>query len=53
MAVKILTTCQSDFRLPGLGSYLKVTTNKGDLTTIILGVFTLVFVIVVPDQLVW
>lgn len=53
MAAEIFTTSQSGFRLSGLESYLKEAANKGDLTSIILGVVTLVFVIVVLDQLIW
>jgi NitT/TauT family transport system permease protein len=53
MAAEIFTTNQSDFKIPGLGSYLKEAANKGDLTSIILEVVTLIFVIVVLDQLIW
>ncbi len=53
MAAEILTTSQSDFRISGLGNYLKEAANKGNLTAVILGVVTLIFVIVVLDQLVW
>ena len=53
MAAEIFTAGQRDFRLPGLGSYLKEAANKGDLIAIILGVVTLIFVILVLDQLVW
>ena len=52
MAAEISTTSQSDFRIPGLGSYLKEAANKGNLTDVILEVVTLIFVIVVLDQLV-
>ena len=53
MAAEIFTTSRSDFRLSGLGSYLKEAANKGNLTDLILEVVTLVFVIVVLDQLIW
>ena len=53
MAAEIFTTSQSGFRLSGLESYLKEAANKGDLTDLILEVVTLVFVIVVLDQLIW
>ncbi len=52
MAAEIFTTRRSDFRIPGLGSYLKEAANKGNLTDVILEVVTLIFVIVVLDQLV-
>ncbi len=53
MAAEIFTAGQHDFRLPGLGSYLKEAANEGDSASIILGVVTLVFVIVALDQFVW
>jgi NitT/TauT family transport system permease protein len=53
MAAEIFTIGSRDFRLPGLGSYLQTAANKGDLHAVALGVITLVFVIVLLDQLVW
>jgi NitT/TauT family transport system permease protein len=42
-----------DFRLPGLGSYLQVAANAGDMRATILGLTTLVIVIVLLDQCFW
>lgn len=42
-----------DFRLPGLGSYLQTAASAGDTTSIMWGVLTMVFVIVLLDQFVW
>ncbi len=42
-----------DFRLPGLGSYLQTAASAGDMTSILLGVATMVLLIVLLDQLVW
>jgi NitT/TauT family transport system permease protein len=42
-----------DFRLPGLGSYLQTAASAGDMRSIFWGVATMVFVIVMLDQLVW
>jgi NitT/TauT family transport system permease protein len=53
MAAEIFTVGDRDFRLPGLGGYLKEAANQGDLHAIALGVGTLVLVIVALDQLVW
>jgi NitT/TauT family transport system permease protein len=53
MAAEIFNVGSRDFRLPGLGSYLQTAANKGDPHAVVLGVITLVFVIVLLDQLVW
>ena len=42
-----------DLRLPGLGSYLQTAANAGDTRAILWGVFAMVAVIVLLDQLVW
>ena len=50
-----LMACEqfSDFRLPGLGSYLQTAADDGDTRSILLGILTMVAVIVLIDQLVW
>jgi NitT/TauT family transport system permease protein len=50
-----LMACEqfSDFRLPGLGSYLQSAADAGDTRSILLGIVTMVAVIVLIDQLVW
>ncbi len=50
-----LMACEqfSDFRLPGLGSYLQTAADNGDTRSILLGILTMVAVIVLIDQLVW
>ena len=50
-----LMACEQfgDFRLPGLGSYLQAAADNGDTRSILLGIFTMVAVIVLIDQLVW
>jgi len=53
MAAEIFTVGERDFRLPGLGSYLQVAARQGDLSAVIWGLGTLIFVIAVLDQLVW
>jgi NitT/TauT family transport system permease protein len=42
-----------DLRLPGLGSYLQTAANAGDTRAILWGVFAMVAVIVLLDQVVW
>lgn len=53
MAAEIFTVGDKDFRLPGLGAYLKEAANQGDMAAIGWGVATLVLLIVALDQLVW
>lgn len=53
MAAEIFTAGKRDFRLLGLGSYLKEAANQGDITAMTLGIITLVLVIVILDQFVW
>jgi NitT/TauT family transport system permease protein len=50
-----LMACEqfSDFRIPGLGSYLQTAANDGDTRSILLGILTMIAVIVVIDQFVW
>lgn len=53
MAAEMFNVGDRDFRLPGLGSYLQTAANQEDLSSIVLGMGTLVLVIVLLDQLVW
>lgn len=53
MAAEIFTVGSRDFRLPGLGSYLQMAANTGDVSAVVWGVATLVLVIVMLDQFVW
>jgi NitT/TauT family transport system permease protein len=50
-----LMACEqfSDFRLPGLGSYLQTAADNGDTRSILLGIVTMIAVIVLIDQFVW
>ena len=53
MAAEIFNVGARDFRLAGLGAYLQVAANRGDLGAVLAGVGTLVLVIVLLDQLLW
>ena len=50
-----LMACEqfTDFKLPGLGSYLQGAADSGDTRSILLGIVTMVAVIVLIDQLMW
>src|SRR6266849_634583 len=53
MAAEQFTLGDKDFRLAGLGSYLKASADAGDVTALVLGLGTLIGIIVLLDQLVW
>src|SRR3989442_11277488 len=53
MAAEQFTLGDKDFRLPGLGSYLKASADASDVTALVLGLGTLIAIIVLLDQLVW
>jgi NitT/TauT family transport system permease protein len=53
MACESFTLVNRSFTLPGLGSYLAVASSQGDLRAVGWGLGTLVFVIVVLDQIIW
>ncbi len=42
-----------DFRLPGLGSYMSLAIERGDLRGQVLGVLTMLAMIIFVDQIVW
>src|SRR5262245_49129298 len=53
MAAEMFTVGQRDFRLPGLGAYLRAAADQGELHAIVWGVGALIGVIVALDQLIW
>jgi hypothetical protein len=53
MAAEQFTPGDKDFRLPGLGSYLKSAADAGNLAALALGLATLIAIIVLLDQLLW
>jgi len=53
MACEMFVLGSRDFRLPGLGSYLQTAANSGNTAAILWGVFTMIAVIVLIDQVIW
>lgn len=53
MAAEIFTVGQRDFRLPGLGAYLSVAANQGNVLALAYGIAALVVIIILLDQFVW
>ncbi len=53
MAAEIFTVGKRDFRLPGIGAYLREAARQGDLQAIGQGLFVLIAMIALLDQVVW
>lgn len=53
MAAEIFTVGQRDFRLPGLGTYLRAAADQGNLQALAWGIGVLVLMIVLLDQFFW
>lgn len=53
MASEQFTLGQRSFQLPGLGSYLQAAANANNTGAVFLGLFTLILVIILLDQLFW
>jgi len=53
MACEMFVLGDRDLRLPGLGSYLQTASNAGDTGAILWGIFAMIAVIVLMDQLIW
>lgn len=53
MACEMFVLGNRDLRVPGLGSYLQTAANAGNTRAILWGLFAMVMVIVLMDQLIW
>jgi NitT/TauT family transport system permease protein len=53
MAAEIFTVGKRNFQLPGLGAYLRAAADAGDMRSLVIGIFMLVLVIVLLDQMIW
>jgi NitT/TauT family transport system permease protein len=53
MAAEQLTLGSRSFQLPGLGSYLQVAANHGNVGALLLGLLTLIILIVLLDFVLW
>ena len=53
MVCEMFTLKGRNFRLEGLGSYLQTAANEGDTKALLWGVFTLIMVIVLLNELIW
>lgn len=53
MACEMFVLGNRDLRLPGLGSYLQTAANAGDTRAILWGIFVMIAVIILIDQMIW
>jgi NitT/TauT family transport system permease protein len=53
MACEMFVLGDKDFRLPGLGSYLQTAASSGNTSALLWGLFAMVAVIVLMDQVIW
>jgi NitT/TauT family transport system permease protein len=53
MACEMFVLGKRDFRLPGLGSYLQTAAGNGDTSAMLWGLFGMIGVIILIDQLIW
>lgn len=53
MAAEIFTVGDRDFRLPGLGAYLKEAAMQGNVPAMLWGLGALILVILILDQFIW
>ena len=53
MTIESFSLGDKDFRLPGIGSYMAVAYEKGDLTAIVWGIIAMFTLIIVVDRVIW
>ena len=53
MACEMFPLNGTQFRLPGLGSYIQSATEEGDMRALLAGIATVILIVVAVDQLVW
>ena len=53
MACEMFRLKGHDFRLPGIGSFLQTAANEGNMKALLWGIFTLILLIVLLDQLIF
>jgi NitT/TauT family transport system permease protein len=53
MLCEMFTMGDRNFRLPGLGSYMQSAADSGDVSSLFIGIFVVILIVVATDQLVW
>ncbi len=53
MACEMFAVKGKDFRLPGIGSYIQLAANQGEMQKVTLGLIVMVVIILILDFLIW
>lgn len=53
MACEMFAVKGKDFRLPGIGSYIQLAANQGEMQKVTLGLIVMVVIIIILDFLIW
>ncbi len=53
MACEMFVIKDRDFRLPGIGSFIQMAANEGDLQKVFIGLLVMVIIIVLLDIMIW
>lgn len=53
MACEMFIVKGKDFRLPGIGSFIQLSANNGDIERVLVGLSVMVIIIVLLDLLIW
>lgn len=53
MACEMFVLKDRDFRLPGIGSYIKSAADQGDMIHVVYGIATMILLIIIIDILIW
>ncbi|MCX7991157.1 MAG: ABC transporter permease subunit [Proteobacteria bacterium] len=53
MACEMFIVKGKDFRLPGIGSFIQLSANNGDIKRVLVGLLVMILIIVLLDLLIW
>lgn len=53
MACEMFAVKGKDFRLPGIGSYIQLAANNGEMNKVFLGLFVMIVIIIIIDFIIW
>lgn len=53
MACEMFIVKGKDFRLPGIGSFIQLSANNGDITRVLIGLLVMILIIVLLDLIIW
>ncbi len=53
MACEMFVVKGKDFRLPGIGSFIQMSANNGDMQRVFIGLLVMIIIIILLDMIVW